>query len=285
MTLSVALCTYNGGKFLSEQLKSILSQSLSVDEIIICDDCSVDNTIELIHFYQDKYPGLIHLYQNKKSLGTIKNFEKAISITTGDLIFLADQDDVWHSNKVDIMQSFFENNKKCKLLFTDATLIDGEGIGLNSTLWGKWGFNEELRGLWKNNVLAFKDLIINKNKITGATICFHKSLKENILPIDLPYGYWHDAWFGIHASAIEGLMFIEDVLIDYRIHDDQQVGVSTVLSSEIVNKSNPRMINRFLFYKKIRLKYPSLKLYIPQKTRMSFLKKIKNSFIKLCHRI
>ena len=112
MILSVALCTYNGGKFLDEQLESIIMQSLSVDEIIICDDCSNDNTIELIHFYQNKYPGLIHLYQNKQSLGTIKNFENAISLTTGDLIFLADQDDIWHSDKVKIMSSFFADNKE-----------------------------------------------------------------------------------------------------------------------------------------------------------------------------
>jgi len=263
MILSVALCTYNGGKFLGEQLESIIMQSLSVDEIIICDDCSKDNTIELIHFYQNRYPGLIHLYQNKESLGTIKNFEKAISLTTGELIFLADQDDIWHSDKVRIMSSFFANNNECKLLFTDGELIDEIGIKLNSTLWEKWDFNEELRALWKNNILAFKDLIINKNKITGATVSFHKSVKKNILPIDLPYGYWHDGWLGLHVAAINGLFFIEKPLIQYRIHKNQQIGLSSNVLQEITVNANKRFISTDEYFLRLRIMYPNLKEYIP----------------------
>ena len=87
MRISVALCTYNGGLFLEEQLDSIFTQTLPVDEVIICDDCSNDNTVEIIQKYMVKYPSVIQLYINEKQLKTIKNFEKAISLTTADYIF------------------------------------------------------------------------------------------------------------------------------------------------------------------------------------------------------
>ena len=115
MKTSVALCTYNGQSFLSEQLNSILNQTHPVDEIIICDDCSTDQTIEIIKYFKDKFPNLIQLFENENSLGTIKNFEKAISLTKGDLIFLSDQDDIWFSSKVNEMVTFFDKNTKCKL--------------------------------------------------------------------------------------------------------------------------------------------------------------------------
>lgn len=283
MSISVALCTYNGEKFLRQQLDSILEQSLPVDEIIICDDLSKDSTVEILHEYQNKNPKIIKLVLNINSLGTIKNFEKAIGLTKGNLIFLADQDDVWHKDKVEIMDVFFKKNKNCKLLFSNGSLIDENGISLNSTLWEKWDFNEDLRTLWLNNAYAFKSLIINNNKITGATVCFHNSLKKNSIPITLPYGYWHDGWLGLHAAASEGLMFIEKSLIDYRIHNEQQVGVSSIINKEIINNSNLNPTNKFLFYKKISAIYPNLKIYIPkQESQNKFLKKVKKFYLKLC---
>lgn len=100
MKLSVALCTYNGESFLQQQLDSILQQELSVDEIVICDDGSTDRTISIIESYKQRYhyPTFI-LEQNKKNKGVRKNFEYAISLCSGDIIFLSDQDDVWQCEK------------------------------------------------------------------------------------------------------------------------------------------------------------------------------------------
>lgn len=283
MFISVAFCTYNGEKFLRKQLDSILVQSQSVNEIIICDDLSSDSTIEILKEYKDNFPQVIKLFSNSNSLGTIKNFEKAISLTKGDLLFLADQDDIWHKDKVEIMVNFFKENNNCKLLFTDGDLIDENGDSLNTTLWEKWNFSTDMQNKWTNNKNAFKDLVVNNNKITGATICFHKSLKDVILPIEVPYGYWHDAWLGIHASAVDGLMFIEKSLIDYRIHLGQQVGVSSSIKSEIIEKSNQKVIDRFVFYKRIASKYPGLKSYLPNnKAKNTFFKKLKKFYCKLC---
>src|SRR4051812_35139545 len=102
MKLSVALCTFNGDKFLVEQLESILSQDLPVDEIIVCDDRSSDETLYLIDTFIRKYPGVIKLHQNESTLTSIRNFEKAIGLCTGDIVFLSDQDDVWLPEKTKI---------------------------------------------------------------------------------------------------------------------------------------------------------------------------------------
>lgn len=280
MFVSVALCTFNGEIFLRQQLDSILVQSITVNEIIICDDLSSDGTISILNEYKNNFPQLIKLFFNTKTLGTIKNFEKAISLTNGDLIFLADQDDIWYYNKVEIMSDFFKKNQNCKLLFSNGTLIDEKGNVLNSTLWEKWNFTNDMQNNWKINKNAFKDLVVNNNKITGATVCFNKSLKKYVIPIELPLGYWHDAWLGIHASAQNGLMFIEESLINYRIHDKQQVGISTDISYEVVIASNKRHINKNLFYEKIGKIYPDKKTDMPyhkeEKVINRILKKIKN---------
>ena len=87
MKISVALCTYNGEQFLKEQLDSILKQTQKVDEIVICDDGSTDATINILENYSANYPNIFHIYRNKVNLRSVKNFEKAITLCTGDLIF------------------------------------------------------------------------------------------------------------------------------------------------------------------------------------------------------
>ena len=90
MKVSVAMCTYNGHQYIKEQLLSILEQTIPIDEIIICDDGSKDATIQIIIEYMNAYPGVIKLIKNSQNLGYTKNFEKAICLCSGDIIFLAD---------------------------------------------------------------------------------------------------------------------------------------------------------------------------------------------------
>ena len=103
--ISVAMCTYNGEKYIQEQLESIIYQSVPPDEIVICDDCSNDATLEIVKDILNSYDGIVQLVSNKHNLGYRKNFEKAISLCHGDIIFLSDQDDVWSSNKIEIIKS------------------------------------------------------------------------------------------------------------------------------------------------------------------------------------
>lgn len=273
MKISVALCTYNGKSFLREQIDSILRQTICVDEIIICDDGSIDGTLEVLYSYVNLYPNLVHVFVNNKSLGTIRNFEKAISLTKGDLIFLADQDDVWYSTKVEKIERYFQSNKKCQLVFTNGDLMNEKGKKLNHTLWEKWDFDFERRNLWKNNEFAFRDLIVGNNKITGATVCFSKTLKNKIFPFELPLGYWHDNLLGIHSAASEGLFFIEESLIGYRIHSNQQVGISSNVLEKTTLNANRKNISTEKYFNIFRNKYPHLREYIPSKKR---------NFLKMC---
>ena len=274
MRLSVALCTYNGSRFLEKQLNSFLNQTIAVDEIIICDDNSSDETIKIINIYQDKNPGLIRLFQNKLGLGTIKNFEKAISKTTGDLIFLSDQDDIWYPEKVEKSINFFKQNQKCVLLFSDGDLIDNEDLKIAGSLWTKWGFDDEKKSLWSNNKLAFNSLVKGDNKITGATVCFKASLKNKIYPIALPLDYWHDGWLGTHAAAVEGLFFINEPLIKYRVHDSQQVGISNQGLDAITLSANKDFITKEDYFSKLKKMYPKLKNHIPYQQEKSLVEKI-----------
>ena len=118
--ISIAMCTYNGERFVKEQIDSIIAQSYTKFELIVVDDCSKDNTINIIKDYQSK-DDRIKLFQNENNLGFVKNFEKAISLCSGDYIALADQDDIWKKDKIEV---FIKNIGDNLLIYSDAILID-----------------------------------------------------------------------------------------------------------------------------------------------------------------
>lgn len=225
MALSVAMCTYNGSRFIKDQLNSIIEQSRPVNEIIICDDCSTDNTIEIINDYINKYPGLIQLYQNKENLRSTKNFENAISHCTGDYIFLADQDDIWDFYKVEKIITKFEANESLEGIFTNGNLIDDDGeIFPNTNMWDTFYFFEK-------NLDKPVDLLCllkhHANMVTGATLCIKKSIRDIILPFpDLTKKkFFHDEWIALILASRNSLDYINENLISYRIHTSQQIGI------------------------------------------------------------
>ena len=149
MKLSVAVCTFNGEKYISEQLNSIINQTLAVNEIIICDDQSSDSTIEIINSFIEKYPTLIKLYQNKINLNVNKNFEKAITLSTGDYIFLSDQDDVWEKNSQnELSKAIFIDRKEMVISNIEASKVYQAFIGIGGENgWFDFDFLWELRGI------------------------------------------------------------------------------------------------------------------------------------------
>src|SRR5262245_48111587 len=119
-TFSVAMCTYNGSRYLSAQLDSIGTQTRPPDELMICDDGSVDDTVQLIEKFADSAPFVVRLEVNSANLGSTKNFEKAIQRCKGDLIALADQDDVWLPRKLELLEAEFQRSPNVGLVFSDA---------------------------------------------------------------------------------------------------------------------------------------------------------------------
>ena len=227
-SISVAMCTYNGSKYLNQQLESISSQSLLPNELIVCDDNSTDNTIEIIKNFSKKAPFEVRLYQNSLNLGSTKNFEKAIGLCDGEIIVLSDQDDIWEKNKLQRIVEEFSKSSTIGGVFSNASLIDENGNLLKRDLWSSVKFKKkEQRKAMKGEI--FKTLL-KHNVVTGATMAFRSEYKNILLPI--PKTFIHDEWIALLLGIFSKIVPISDKLICYRIHPNQQIGVSQSQSLE-----------------------------------------------------
>lgn len=215
--ISVALCTYNGAAYLREQLASLSAQVLSPCELIVCDDASQDETVSLIRSFADEAPFPVRLIVNEKSCGTTANFEQAIRLSSGDLIALCDQDDVWHPDKLQLIAATFERESDTLIAFSDAEVVDEQLQPLGYTLWGYAGFNRSRRDK------ALLPEFLKHCPAFGMTMVFHSSLRQHILPI--PQNIPHDMWTGLMGVALEGkAALINKTLVKYRQHASQQTG-------------------------------------------------------------
>ena len=221
MNLSVALCTYNGEKFLTEQLDSILNQTQKITEIIVCDDGSTDQTISILENYNVRFPNLFKIHQNEHNLRSVKNFEKAISLCTGEIIFLSDQDDIWVCNKVEDYVSYFNNHPNINVLASNGYCIDQ-----NSIVHEKYAFWDAPQFLRDKNIDVdyFKIITHISNIATGASMAFRKSIVNDILPFPLMNNFHHDEWIALISSATSSFDLLNKKYFYYRIHDSQQVG-------------------------------------------------------------
>jgi glycosyltransferase involved in cell wall biosynthesis len=234
MIISVAICTYNGEKHIKNQLESILKQTVSVNEIVICDDGSKDKTIEIILQIQSKFPNKIFLHKNRVNLGSTKNFEKSITICTGDYIFLSDQDDIWKVNKVEKIIQHFLENPSLEAVFTNGDLIDGNNKKINTyTLWDSVFF---LENQLEKPINLLKLISSKRNMVTGATLCLKKEIKELIFPFPDIKKYYHDEWIAIIIASRNTLDYITDELISYRIHSGQQIGGKRNAQNKTIQK-------------------------------------------------
>ena len=222
--ISVALCTYNGARFLDEQLESFTTQRRLPDELIIGDDCSTDETLEIIENFKKKSPFPVRLYTNEKNLGSTKNFERTIARCTGDIIFLSDQDDVWLPEKTAVMENEFDKDKNVGLVFSDANLIGENGDSLGLKLW-KLVLTEDEKNKIKED-RGF-EVLLRRNVITGATMAFRADLRHHFIPIstDKITNLIHDGWIALILSLYSKIKFVDKSLILYRQHGSQQIGV------------------------------------------------------------
>ena len=231
LLVSVALCTHNGVRFIGEQIQSICQQSTLPTQIVVSDDASGDNCVELIQSaiadWEKKQPQeqpkkllQLHIFRNSVPLKVTKNFEQAVLACTGDLIALCDQDDIWHPERLARMTAEFEQRPGLLLLHSNAQLIDGDGLGLPGSLFDALEVQPfELQ--WIHQQRAF-DVLLRRNLVTGATTVFRRSLLKFALPF--PKEWLHDEWLAMVAAAMAGLDVLEDPLIDYRQHASNQIG-------------------------------------------------------------
>jgi glycosyltransferase involved in cell wall biosynthesis len=270
MEISVALCTYNGALFINEQLDSIINQSVKPTEIIICDDCSSDQTIEVLENYILKNQiKNIKLFQNKNNLGYVKNFEKCISLCTGDYIFLSDQDDVWLPNKIERILFFFDTHPSIDMVFTNALLVDENLKSLNKTMADTLNFDLELKSILRSNKL-FKKLLYDF-LVTGATVCFKKNQIKNFLPIPINKFQIHDGWFGLIAAYQNKLAYIDECLIKYRQHQSQSVGAKLKFETINSNTTKNNRLKHFIDICQSSKYYDELMVYVKELDEMNNL--------------
>lgn len=221
MTTSVALCTYNGEKFLKEQLDSILAQKIAVHEIVICDDASTDGTISILKDYETKFPELFHIFINPDNLGYVQNFEKALSLCKGDVIFLCDQDDVWHQDKVGVISQYFTQHPETRIVAHNLELI-GSYNG-NKTFWDLKNFCYKEQKFQQKDLL--QRILIDGNIFPGMSLAIRKNLLNQYLPLQkVNTVIIHDYEIIIKGLRDEKFGLIQNTLGGYRQHDGQSIG-------------------------------------------------------------
>ncbi len=206
MNISVCLASFNGEKFIYEQIQSILIQLGDNDELIICDDGSNDNTVKIINEFKDSR---ICLYENQNHFNPIFNFESAIKYAKNDIIVLSDQDDIWVHNRVEIIYEYFKNkiNSNYNLLVMDAKGVDSKGNTLYPSM---LDYLNASRGIIKN---------LKKNCYIGCCLAFSKDVKNLILPFprNIPM---HDVWIGIICDLYGNVFFDKRISLIYRRHGE-----------------------------------------------------------------
>lgn len=264
--VSVVMATYNSNKYIISQLNSIKEQDSDIDEVIIVDDCSTDNTIDIIEGYikQNNLKKWI-VYKNKKNLGFIKTFSHALEKAKGDIIILCDHDDIWLPNKVTVIKNIFNENPKILSLATSFIPIDEFG---NRILYKKRLFysnNNLIRkkvSKGKLNKIKLKDVVIY-NISPGCTCALKREIRDLYLNNNhlLP----HDWKINVIAACKNGLYYLDIPTTKYRIHEKNTIGLmhqsnykkrkEIVINNLIEKKEILNIINKYCPYNKKDIKY------------------------------
>lgn len=226
MRISIAMCSYNGERFIDAQLQSLLEQQRKPDQIIVCDDCSSDGTRRILQRFRDQaaeHGVEVELQFNESNLGYVRNFEKALLLCNGDLVFLCDQDDVWHPGKLARYVERFEGDPGLLALHSDARLVDGKGRDLGCGLLDAFEVTrDERNAMHRGNGFS---VLLRRNIVTGATMAFRRELVAMALPVNA--GWIHDEWLAMVAASQGGhIDCMEWESIDYRQHEGNQIGAS-----------------------------------------------------------
>ncbi|WP_154806452.1 glycosyltransferase family 2 protein [Sulfurovum lithotrophicum] len=246
--ISIAMATYNGEKYLTEQLDSVYAQTYKNIEVIVTDDCSTDETVKILEQYADTH-GLKY-YVNEENLGFVKNFEKAISLCSGEYIALADQDDIWLPHKLEFL---LEKIGLQLMIHSDCSIIDAK--------------NEIVIPSWKkeNGFMVGVENLLFKNVVTGCTVLMHRNLLDNACPF--PEGVtYHDWWLALCAAEKNSLKYTDECLTRYREHAAQDTGRGD--DSPVLKRVYRNVKNRYRnmdFYRTVGYKKHLQNLYVLKK--------------------
>lgn len=233
--ISVAMTTYNGEKYICEQIESILNQSMKVDEIIVCDDGSSDSTIELLK----KYP--VKVVQNDMNLGYRLNFKKAMELCSGDYIFLCDQDDIWLPHKVEEMMRMMKTHSNMHVLSSSFIYIDDKNQEIQMKL-DKSRSNNNLycRPVKKDSLYQVNFLdYLSMNYFQGCSLLLDKWIKDLVLEY-YSTDIEHDYLINSIAASYSSMYFYNKPLFQYRLHENNSIGAQydTQTKEEHLQRAN-----------------------------------------------
>ena len=227
--VSVVLCTYYGTDHLEKQLQSIFAQTLQPFEVLVCDDNSRDDTLSILQSFRDRVSFPVRIVVNDHNLGSMRNFDQALELASGDFLVLCDQDDIWFPQKLAKLAHVLNEFPRVDRVFSDATLIDAEGLpvphrrltGGKKTLWSLHGFNRRKQTRFVSGGAV--DLLLRHDMVTGATLMVRASLRSAWHPI--PASWVHNGWITWMLAVQSRLALVAEALVAYRIHPQQQLGI------------------------------------------------------------
>ena len=217
--VSIVLCTYNGEKFLSQQLDSILAQSYRNIEIIIVDDCSTDNTWKILEIYSVR-DNRIKCFKNEFNLGFNKNFEKALLLASGEYIAISDQDDIWNLLKVEkLLRSIADK----WVVFSNSYMIDEAGNEIKGTILPEFSIEK----------IDYKSILL-ENFVTGHTVLMSREFLQFYLPI--PSEGYYDWYMGFIALYHNKITYLAEALTYYRVHCESVIQQERLKNSSRIDK-------------------------------------------------
>ncbi len=282
-TISIAMCTYNGARFLQEQLDSFSAQTHLPDEVVVCDDGSTDETMEILERWASNVPFEARIVRNEKNLGFAKNFEKAVSLCTKDVVFLSDQDDIWLPEKLARMTEILENSSETAAVFCEAQLVDSRNEALP---WKRSDMLLEYMNCFLPYFLTLPEYKIPL--LSGCCSVFRREILEKIPTI--PEDWGHDAWFFFFAQLCGKMIFIPDSLVRCRVHESNTSHAT--ITEESFSASRKRCSEFYqeapgAFYflePKLRQFLSELEKFQPSKSRERLEKRLLSSFRHFANR-
>nr|WP_240155062.1 glycosyltransferase family 2 protein [Chitinophaga sp. Cy-1792] len=230
------MATYNGEKYISEQIQSIINQDYPEWHILVRDDGSKDRTVEIVRGFIKKYPGKISLVEdNERGLGSSGNFYRLMQHAKAPYIMLSDQDDVWMNDKITVtmnklaeMEQHFGNNIPL-LVFTDLSVVNNSLTVINPSFWKAQALDPEIcRKTYKT---------VAQSTITGCTVMINKKALEYIFPVPIQ-SMQHDHWMGIVIGYHGKTDYINRPTIYYRQHQHNDVGMKEINAGYLLSKWN-----------------------------------------------
>lgn len=234
--ISVLVATYNGEKYIIKQLESIKNQTVKVDEVVICDDCSEDATVSITEdFIQQNNLKGWYVHKNEKNLGYSLNFLSGLSLTKGDYVFLCDQDDLWYENKVERLTNYLDNNPTCLSVSSRYNIIDENDNVISNT---SINFSDQINdGSIKPVTLESQ---IGTSNIRGCAMCIKKELIEKIEIIKLDDLLGHDWLINVLACLNGENVIINEILFGYRYHGNN-TSLSAIARKNLIGDYEKRI--------------------------------------------